>query len=64
MKKLGTKISVALIIAIAILVLPKNSYSDYVSNLRDQRANLQGQLDASNAQIEIIQSDVSSVQAK
>jgi len=37
----------------------KSSNSDYVSNLRDQRANLQGQLEASNAQIEIIQSDVS-----
>ncbi len=59
MKKLGTKFSIALIIVIVILVLPKNSYSDYVSNLRDQRANLQGQLDASSAQIEIIQSDVS-----
>ena len=64
MKKLGTKISVALIIATAILVLPKNSYSDYVSNLRDQRANLQGQLDASSAQIEIIQSDVSELVAE
>lgn len=42
-----------------LLGLTQSVFSDYVSNLREQRANLQSQLDASNAQIEIIQSDVS-----
>ena len=64
MKKLGTKAIIILIITASLLLLPKNTYSDYVSNLRDQRANLQGQLDASNAQIEIIQSDVSELVAE
>jgi len=45
--------------SIFLAMFSKSSNSDYVSNLRDQRANLQGQLEASNAQIEIIQSDVS-----
>ena len=44
---------------ILLLMFSKKSSSDYVSNLRDQQANLQSQLEASNAQIEIIQSDVS-----
>ena len=44
---------------ILLLLFSKKSSSDYVSNLRDQQANLQSQLEASNAQIEIIQSDVS-----
>ena len=48
----------------AFLSSTKKSYSDYVSSLRDQRANLQSQLEASNAQIEIIQSDVSELVAE
>ena len=57
----NTKIRFFLILIIVFLLMTssKKSFSDYVSNLRDQRANLQSQLDASNAQIEIIQSDVS-----
>lgn len=64
MKKLGTRAIIIMIITASLLLLPKNTYSDYVSNLRDQRANLQGQLDASSAQIEIIQSDVSALVAE
>ncbi len=60
MKKKIIKIFVIFAFGIIFLwILTKDAFSDYVSNLRDQRANLQSQLDASNAQIEIIQSDVS-----
>lgn len=60
MKKRIIKIFVIFAFGILFLLgLTQNAFSDYVSNLRDQRANLQSQLDASNAQIEIIQSDVS-----
>lgn len=60
MKKRIIKIFVIFVFGILFLLgLTQNAFSDYVSNLRDQRANLQSQLDASNAQIEIIQSDVS-----
>lgn len=47
-----------------ILVLSCKSFGDYVSNLRDQQANLQSQLEASNAQVEIIQSDISEFAAE
>ncbi len=60
MKKRIIKIFVIFAFGILFLLgLTQSVFSDYVSNLRDQRANLQSQLDASNAQIEIIQSDVS-----
>lgn len=47
-----------------ILGLSCKSFGDYVSNLRDQQANLQSQLEASNAQVEIIQSDISEFAAE
>ena len=56
------KVKILFIFALVILflfILSREASSDYVSSLRDQRANLQSQLEASNAQIEIIQSDVS-----
>lgn len=60
MKKRIIKIFVIFAFGILFLLgLTQSVFSDYVSNLREQRANLQSQLDASNAQIEIIQSDVS-----
>lgn len=60
MKKIIIKTLIIFVAICFILVsLSKKSYSDYVSNLRDQQANLQSQLEASNAQVEIIQSDVS-----
>lgn len=64
MKKSRVRIFIILIIVFAFLSSTKKSYSDYVSSLRDQRANLQSQLEASNAQIEIIQSDVSELVAE
>ena len=45
-------------------MLFRSSFGDYVSNLRDQQANLQSQLEASNIQVEIIQSDISELAAQ
>lgn len=56
------KVKMLFIFALVILflfMLSREVSSDYVSSLRDQRANLQSQLEASNVQVEIIQSDVS-----
>ena len=60
MKRIRLKVvGIVFMTMILLLLFSKKSSSDYVSNLRDQQANLQSQLEASNAQIEIIQSDVS-----
>ena len=62
MKNRIIKVLIILIVMCIILIaLTKKSYSDYVSSLKDQQANLQSQLEASNAQVEIIQSDVSEI---
>lgn len=64
MKKIKIRIFLILLSVYIIFSFSKESASDYVSNLRDQRANLQSQMEASNAQIEIIQSDVSKIVAE
>lgn len=57
-------IIIVLVICFCFISFPNKSFSDYVSNLRDQQANLQSQLEAANAQVEIIQSDVSELAAE
>lgn len=59
MKKVYKALFAAFIFFLALFVLSVKCFSDYVSDLREQQANLQSQMDASSAQIEIIQSDVS-----
>lgn len=63
----GKVIKVLVILAVMcfiIIGLSCKSFGDYVSNLRDQQANLQSQLEASNVQVEIIQSDISEFAAE
>ncbi len=55
---------ILVMMCISLLLLSRNSFSDYVSDLREQQANLQSQLEASNAQVEIIQSDISDLAAE
>lgn len=57
-------LTILILMFLILFCLSCKSFSDYVSNLRDQQANLQNQLEASNAQIEIIQSDVSELVAE
>ena len=65
MRKKIIKVLVILTVMCLIIVgLSCKSFGDYVSNLRDQQANLQSQLEASNVQVEIIQSDISEFAAE
>lgn len=65
MKRKVIKVLVILAVMCLIIIgLSCKSFGDYVSNLRDQQANLQSQLEASNVQVEIIQSDISEFAAE
>lgn len=65
MKRKVIKVLVILAVMCLIIIgLSCKSFGDYVSNLRDQQANLQSQLEASNVQVEIIQSDISAFAAE
>lgn len=63
-KKIIKVLVILTVMCLIIIGLSCKSFCDYVSNLRDQQANLQSQLEASNAQIEIIQSDISEFAAE
>lgn len=54
---------ILIVTCFTLFVLSCKSFCDYVSNLREEQANLQSQLEASNAQVEIIQSDISKLAA-
>lgn len=65
MKKRIIKFLIILVVmCIGIIAFSCKSFCDYVSTLRDQQANLQGQLEASTLQVEIIQSDISELAAE
>lgn len=59
MKKVYKALIAAFIFFLVLFILSAKTFCDYVSDLREQQANLQSQMAASTAQIEIIQSDVS-----
>ena len=59
MKKVYKAFIAAFVFFLILFVLSVKTFSDYVSDLREQQANLQSQMDASSAQIELIQSDMS-----
>lgn len=63
-KKIIKVLVILTVMCLIIMGLSCKSFGDYVSNLRDQQANLQSQLEASNIQVEIIQSDISELAAQ
>ena len=59
MKKVYKAFVAAFIFFLVLFIFSAKVFCDYVTDLREQQANLQSQMAASTAQIEIIQSDVS-----